>query len=190
MKKTYSILIFSLGIVIGGLSFAQQPAQTFTEDFNQEVHSSDTGIQMQKDIDAQGNVVGTDSTGSCTWSGDDEISAELQHHFQELFDEFRDGFNFYFNDSTLRGQYFKKFFDENLTRKMDELKYLQEPFNEEFFENLNEKLEKLQEADFHFQWDQNFNQHMKQGIEQMHEKWQQFYQEHQEEFMKPQRKAL
>jgi hypothetical protein len=135
-------------------------------------------------------VVGTDSTGSWTWSGDDEISAELQHHFQELFDEFRDGFNFYFNDSTLRGQYFKKFFDENLTRKMDELKYLQEPFNEEFFENLNEKLEKLQEADFHFQWDQNFNQHMKQGIEQMHEKWQQFYQEHQEEFMKPQRKAL
>lgn len=190
MKKTYSILIFSLGIVIGGLSFAQQPAQLYTEDPDQDVNPPDTGAQAKKDIEAQGKVVGTDSTWSWTWSRDAEISAELQYHLQELFNQFRDGFDFHFNDSTLRGQHLQEFFDENLNRKMDELKHLQEPFDEEFFENLNEKLKKLQEADFHFQWDQNFDQQMKQGIEQMLEKWQQFYQEHQGEFMKPQRKAL
>ena len=190
MKKTYSILLFSLGIIIGGLSFAQQAAQPFTEDPNQDVHPPDTGIQVQKDIEAQGNVVGADSTWSWVWPGNPEISADLQYRLQELFNQFRDGFDFHFNDSTLRGQHLQELFEENLDRKKDELKHLRESFDEEFFENLNEKLEKLQEADFHFQWDQNFDQHMKQGIEQMLEKWQQFYQEHQGEFMKPQRKAL
>lgn len=190
MKKTYSTLIFSLGIGIGGLSFAQQPTQPIPEGQDQDEHQPDTSITSQKNTDAQGNGMVADSTWSWTWSGDAEVSADLPHHFQELVDQFRDGFNFHFNDSTLNGQYFQELFGEDFNRKLEELKHFEEPFNEEFFENLNEKLEKLQEADIHFQWDQNFNQHLEQGIEQMLDKWQQFYQEHQGDFIQPRRKAL
>jgi len=190
MKKTYSTIILLLGIGLGGILFAQQSANPDAGDKQEGEKPPEVKIHIQKDTDEDGNMVQMDSLFTWTWSWDNRIPEDFQDRLQDIFEHFEDGFSFYFNDSTLSGQRFHKFFNEDFSRKLEDLQNLDEKFDEDFLEKLNEKLEGLQDLDIQFQWDENFNRHLETGIQQMFEKWQEFYEDHQEDLLQPRRKAL
>lgn len=190
MKKTYSTIILLLGIGLGGILFAQQSANPDTGDKNEREKLPDVKIHVQKDVDEDGSMVQMDSSFSWTWSWENGIPEDFQHRLQDIFKHFEDGFYFHFNDSTLSGQRFHKFFNEDFNWKLEGLQNLDEKFNDDFIEKLNKKLEGLQDMDIQFQWEENFSQHLEKRIQQMLQKWQEFYEDHQKDVFQPQRRAL
>ena len=190
MKKTYSTIILLVGIGLGGILFAQQSANPDPGDMNEKQKPPDIKIHVQKDVDERGNMVQADSSFSWTWSWDNGIPEEFQHRLQDIFEHFEDGFSLHFSDSILSGQRFHQFFNEDFNRKLEGLQSLDEKFDEDLIEKLDEKLEGLQDLDIQFQWDDNFSKHLEKRIQQMLEKWQEFYEDHQQDEFQPQRRAL
>ncbi len=190
MKKTYSTIIVILGIGLGGFLFAQQSAEPEISREGSEKEQPDVRIHVQKELDEDGNIIQVDSSYSWNWSGDEQSMEDIQDKLMDFFEDIGDGFSFHFKDSTIFPQGFHEFFQEDFNQKLEDLQGLNEKFDEQYLERFNEKLEKLQDKDFQFKLDENFNQHLEQGWQRILEKWQEFYQDHQQELNQHGKKAL
>lgn len=190
MKKTYSTIILILGIGLGGFLFAQQSKEPGNTDHQSDKSRPAIKIQVQKDLDEDGNIIRVDSSYSWTWSGDERFQEDIQVKLQDFFENFNNNFSFHFDDSTLFRKGFHEFFNEDFKQNLDNLQGWNKRFDDQFIERLNENLEKLQDQDIQLHWNDNFNQQLEQGLQRMLDKWQKFYQNHQENRNQRQGKPL
>jgi len=173
MKKVYSTVSILIGI--GGFVFAQQSGDPVIDNYKKKLQP-DIRIYVQNDLDENGNIQKMDSSFTWNWSGEVEIPDDLHEKIQDLFKNFNHEFYFDFNDTTIFPGEIHRFFEKDLRWMLENLPYKTEIFDKEFQKRLEEKLKKLNDVEFHFKWDENFDQRLKERLEELQERLEHLYQ--------------
>jgi hypothetical protein len=169
MRKAYSTIILLLGIGIGGLLFAQKTENSDPENKQVKKPEPEINVHVQKELDEKGNIQRLDSSYSWRWSYQDDIPERLQ----EFFKNFNQDFSFHFSDSIIFPDGIQGFFDKDFQRIFEDMPWESDSFDEKFQQKFREK---LNDMEFRFNWDENFNKDWENRFKEMEERMKELYQ--------------
>jgi hypothetical protein len=173
MKNMYATILIILGLGTGMILFAQSPEGSGSEGNTGINPKPDIQIHEQKEMEDRTNIQKIDSSYTWSWQDEKELPEEMQERVKDVIEKLGNGFYFHFNDSTLFPEGMQGFFNEDFHQLFKDFEWRSEIFDEKF----HEQLEKLNDFEFHFQWDEDFNQKLEDRLKELEERLNKFYQD-------------